>query len=75
MSVHAAHTISILFIGEVPGGCASIPRGRAGVEWTSMRGTETKPLTEGLHLSVARGLISRTALASRQQESNGVYAD
>jgi regulator of protease activity HflC (stomatin/prohibitin superfamily) len=70
MSVHAAHAISVLFIGAVLGGCASIPTGRTGVEWTPMRGTEAKPLDEGLHLVSPLARVYRVDLREQEGEDS-----
>lgn len=70
MSVHAAHSISLLFIGAVLGGCASVPTGRVGVEWTPLRGTETKPLTEGLHVVSPFARVYRVDLREQEGEDS-----
>jgi regulator of protease activity HflC (stomatin/prohibitin superfamily) len=70
MSVYAAHSISLLFIATVLGGCASVPTGRVGVEWTPLRGTETTPLTEGLHVVSPFARVYRIDLREQEGEDS-----
>jgi regulator of protease activity HflC (stomatin/prohibitin superfamily) len=70
MSVHAAHSIPLLFIGTVLGGCATVPTGRVGVEWTPLRGTETKPLAEGLHVVSPFARVYRVDLREQEGEDS-----
>ena len=63
MAIRAAHSISVLSLGLITGGCASVPTGRVGVEWTPLRGTEPKTLDEGLHLVSPFARVYRVDLA------------
>jgi regulator of protease activity HflC (stomatin/prohibitin superfamily) len=71
MVVRAAHSISMLLsIGAVLGGCASVPTGRVGVEWTPLRGTEAKTLGEGLHVVSPLARVYRVDLREQEGEDS-----
>ncbi len=71
MSIHGInYPVSILLVGASLAGCASVPTGRVGVEWTPMRGTEEKPLTEGFHLVSPLAHVYQVDLREQQSEDS-----
>jgi hypothetical protein len=63
------HLNRLLLIGftamtAVLTGCATIPSGRTGVEWTLTRGTENRTLEEGFHLVSPFSRIYQSICAS-----------
>jgi regulator of protease activity HflC (stomatin/prohibitin superfamily) len=70
MHIRAAIAISALFIGVLLGGCASIPTGRVGVEWTPTQGTESKTLPEGLHLVSPLARVYHVDLREQEGEDS-----
>lgn len=50
-------------------GCASVPTGRVGVEWTPTRGTVERPLAEGLHLLSPFARVYQVDLREQQSEA------
>lgn len=70
MAVRVANWISFLSLGLLTGGCASVPTGRVGVEWTPLRGTEPKTLDEGLHLVSPLARVYRVDLREQEGEDS-----
>ena len=67
MSIYAAkYSVPVFLAGATLIGCASVPTGRVGVEWTPLRGTVDKPLAEGFHVSLpfGSGVSSRLTRAT-----------
>ncbi len=50
-------------------GCASVPTGRVGVEWTPTKGTVERPLTEGLHVLSPFARVYQVDLREQQSEA------
>jgi hypothetical protein len=52
--------LPVLVIGASLLGCATVPMGRVGVEWSPLKGTSQKTLAEGIHVvsPAARGKCS-----------------
>ncbi len=61
---------SMVFAGASLIGCASVPTGRVGVEWTPMRGTLQKPLTEGFHVISPFAKVYHVDLREQQSEDS-----
>ena len=69
MLFHAgSYPVSILLVGTSLAGCASVPTGRVGVEWTPLRGTEEKTLTEGFHVVSPLAHVYQVDLREQQSE-------
>lgn len=69
MSSRAAfYPLSALLTGLVLAGCATVPTGRVGVEWTPMRGTVERPLTEGFHIVSPLARVYDVDLREQQRE-------
>jgi prohibitin 1 len=62
--------LTMLFLGASLSGCASIPTGRVGVEWTPMRGTLQKPLSEGFHVVSPFARVYDVDLREQQNEDS-----
>src|SRR5450631_2394721 len=77
MSIRAAYyPLSTLLAGITLAGCASVPTGRVGVEWTPMRGTVERPLTEGFHIVSPLAHVYQVDLREQQREDSlDVLAD
>jgi regulator of protease activity HflC (stomatin/prohibitin superfamily) len=60
--------VSIFFIGASLFGCASVPSGRVGVEWTPLRGTVEKPLSEGFHVVSPFARVYQVDLREQERE-------
>ncbi len=71
MSIHAAkYSVPLCLAGASLIGCASVPTGRVGVEWTPLRGTVDKPLTEGFHVVSPLARVYQVDLREQQQEDS-----
>ncbi len=71
MLFHVAnYPVPVLLVGVALAGCASVPTGRVGVEWTPLRGTEAKPLTEGLHVVSPLARVYQVDLREQQSEDS-----
>ena len=45
------HLLGVAAVAASLAACATIPSGRAGVEWSPLRGTMNRPLDEGFHFA------------------------
>jgi hypothetical protein len=71
MSFRAAYRpLSMLIVGASLFGCASVPSGRVGVEWTPLRGTVERPLTEGLHVVSPFARVYQVDLREQEREDS-----
>ncbi len=66
----ANYPVSILLAGASLVGCASVPTGRVGVEWTPLGGTVDKPLTEGFHVVSPLARVYQVDLREQQREDS-----
>jgi len=64
------HLWTVFAAGVSLAGCASVPTGRVGVEWTPLRGTVQKPLTEGYHMVSPLARIYHVDLREQAQEDS-----
>jgi regulator of protease activity HflC (stomatin/prohibitin superfamily) len=62
--------MSMLCLGASLVGCASVPTGRVGVEWTPLRGTVQRPLTEGYHVISPFARVYDVDLREQQSEDS-----
>jgi hypothetical protein len=71
MSIRSIYVpLSMLCLGASLVGCASVPTGRVGVEWTPMRGTVQRPLTEGYHVISPFARVYDVDLREQQSEDS-----
>ncbi len=71
MSIRSTYIpLSMLCLGASLIGCASVPTGRVGVEWTPMRGTVQRPLTEGYHVISPFARVYDVDLREQQSEDS-----
>jgi regulator of protease activity HflC (stomatin/prohibitin superfamily) len=71
MAIRAAYyPLSTILAGAALDGCASVPTGRVGVEWTPMRGTVERPLTEGFHIVSPLAHVYQVDLREQQREDS-----
>ena len=70
-SIRAAHyPLVTLLAGAALAGCASVPTGRVGVEWTPTRGTVERPLSEGFHMVSPLARVYDVDLREQQSEDS-----
>ncbi len=62
------YSVPLFVAGASLIGCASVPTGRVGVEWTPLRGTVDKPLTEGFHVVSPLARVYQVDLREQQKE-------
>ena len=71
MSIRSIYVpVSMLCLGASLIGCASVPTGRVGVEWTPMRGTVPRPLSEGFHVVSPLARVYQVDLREQQNEDS-----
>jgi regulator of protease activity HflC (stomatin/prohibitin superfamily) len=66
----ATFPLSTVLVGAALAGCASVPTGRVGVEWTPTRGTVERPLTEGFHIVSPFARVYQVDLREQQREDS-----
>ncbi len=59
-----------IVIGASLAGCASVPTGRVGVEWTPLTGTREKTLTEGIHAVSPFAHVYQVDLREQEREDS-----
>ncbi len=71
MSLRMPHRLlQALIIGAPLAGCATVPTGRVGVEWTPMRGTSQKTLDEGIHIVSPFSRVYHVDLREQEREDS-----
>lgn len=70
MSFRATNYPLSILVSTTLIGCASVPTGRVGVEWTPGRGTVEKPLTEGFHFVSPFARVYHVDLREQQSEDS-----
>ena len=58
------------FIGASLVGCATVPTGRVGVEWSPVAGTRQKTLTEGIHVVSPFARVYQVDLREQEREDS-----
>jgi regulator of protease activity HflC (stomatin/prohibitin superfamily) len=64
------HLLSLVAIGASLVGCATVPTGRVGVEWSPMKGTSQQTLGEGIHAVSPLSRIYEVDLREQEHEDS-----
>lgn len=62
--------LSILVVVASSAGCATVPTGRVGVEWSPLKGTSQKTLTEGIHVVPPFSRVYHVDLREQEREDS-----
>ena len=62
--------LPLIAIGASLVGCATVPTGRVGVEWSPMTGTRQKTLTEGIHAVSPFARVYQVDLREQEREDS-----
>ncbi|MGC2028836.1 MAG: prohibitin family protein [Steroidobacteraceae bacterium] len=62
--------LPVLAIGASLVGCATVPTGRVGVEWSPLKGTSQKTLTEGIHVVSPFSRVYHVDLREQEREDS-----
>lgn len=64
------NTLPVLIVGALLVGCATVPTGRVGVEWSPLKGTSRKTLTEGIHVVSPFSRVYHVDLREQEREDS-----
>jgi regulator of protease activity HflC (stomatin/prohibitin superfamily) len=64
------YSLPTLVIGALLHGCATVPTGRVGVEWSPLKGTSQRTLTEGIHVVSPFSRVYQVDLREQEREDS-----